>query len=58
MLQDTAAQAIIKFAFEQQEPLQALKSLVRAGQIAEIYYSPDRGVTRDFDDIFTRSNTK
>jgi hypothetical protein len=56
MIQDTAAQAIIKFAFEQQEPHQALKSLVRAGQIAGIYYSPDH--FGDFDKIFSRSNTK
>jgi hypothetical protein len=58
MLQDTAAQAIIKFAFEQQEPLQALKSLVRVGQIAGVYYSRDHGLTDDFDDIFSFSNTK
>ena len=58
MHQDTSAQAIIKFAFEQQGALQALKSLVRAGRIAEIYYSRDHGLTDDFDDIFSFSNTK
>ena len=49
MFQDKSAQAILKFAFDQEDPLRALKSLMRAGQIAEVYY----GLTDDFDDIFS-----
>jgi len=54
MFQDKSAQAIIKFAFEQEYPLQALKTLMRAGKIAELY----SGLTDDFDEIFSFVDTK
>lgn len=58
MLQDKQTQAIIDFAFKQQAPLKALRSLVRAGSIAAVYGTPHYAVEGDFDEIFSRSSTK
>lgn len=57
MQQDKATQAVIEFAFKNQEPLKALRTLTRAGQIAAVYYT-STGVECDFDELFSRSNTK
>ena len=57
MLQDKAAQEIIKFAFSKYSDEKALKALFRAGQIASVYYNLDHGFV-DFNDFFSLSNTK
>jgi len=58
MFNDTNTQAIIDFAFSQQSPYDALKSLTRAGRIAEIYRPANQMVESDFKDIFSDSKTR
>jgi hypothetical protein len=58
MFQDKPTRAIIAFALSQQEPYDALKSLVRAGQLAAVYRPVGvPGVDSDFNDVFPCSKT-
>jgi hypothetical protein len=59
MFQDKPTRAIIDFALSQQEPYDALKSLVRAGQLAAVYRPVGvPGVDSDFNEVFPRSKTR
>jgi hypothetical protein len=60
MFQDKPTRAIIDFALSQQEPYYALRSLIRAGQLAAVYRPLTGGgaVESDFNEIFPCSKTR
>jgi hypothetical protein len=60
MFQDKPTRAIIEFALSQQEPYYALRSLIRAGQLAAVYRPVGNGgvVDSDFTEVFPCSKTR
>lgn len=52
MFQDKSAHAIIDFALNQQEPYDALGSIIRAGKLASVYRSDGGSVNLDFNALF------